>query len=81
MFSGAQAIFVLVDPRKKRRRPVWPTMHPIRSAGADEIHPLFWSVALAAAAALLLLLALHSGFESIDHVLPADAPFVPYFTT
>jgi hypothetical protein len=36
---------------------------------------------LAAAAALLLLLALHSGFESIDRVLPADAPFVPYFTT
>lgn len=60
---------------------MWPTMHPIRSARVDAIHPLFWSVVLAAAAALLLLLALHSGFKSIDRVLPADAPFVPYFTT
>jgi hypothetical protein len=59
---------------------MWPTMRPIRSTGLDEIRPPFWSVVLAAAA-LLLLLALHSGFQSIDRVLPPDAPFLPYFTS
>jgi hypothetical protein len=60
---------------------MWPAMHPIRIAGVDEVSPLFWAVALAAAAALLLLLALHSGFQSLDRILPPDAPFLPYFTT
>jgi len=80
MFLSAQAIFVLVDPRKKQRRPMWPAMHPLRTMGADEIHPLFWAVVLAAVAAMLLLAALHSGF-SLDQVLPPDAPFLPCFTT
>jgi hypothetical protein len=60
---------------------MWRSMHRIRITGVDEIHPLFWAVALAAAAALLLLLALHSGFQSLDRLLPPDAPFFPYFTT
>jgi hypothetical protein len=60
---------------------MWSAMHCIRSAGADEICPLFWAVLLAAVAALLLLLVLHSGFQGIDRVLPPGEPFLPYFTT
>jgi hypothetical protein len=48
---------------------------------ADEICPLFWAVALAAVAALLLLLVLHSGFQSIDRFMPPSEPFLPYFIT
>jgi hypothetical protein len=60
---------------------MWPAMHPIRTNGVDEASSLFWAVALAAAAAQLILVALHSGFQSLDQVLPPDAPFLPYFTT
>jgi hypothetical protein len=80
MFSSAQAISVL-DPRKKRRRTMWPAMYRVRSTGADEMRPLFWAVALAAVAALLLLLTLRSGFQSIDRILLPSEPFLPYFTT
>lgn len=60
---------------------MWPAMHRIRSTTADEICPLFWAIALAAVAALLLLLALHSSFQSIDHFVPPGEPFLPYFIT
>jgi hypothetical protein len=36
---------------------------------------------LAAVAALLLLLFLHSGVLGIDRVVPPGEPFLPYFTT
>jgi hypothetical protein len=48
---------------------------------AAEICPLFWAVALAAVAALLLVLVLHSGFQSIDRFVPPSEPFLPYFMT
>jgi hypothetical protein len=60
---------------------MWPATHSIRTTSADQTSPLFWAVALAAVAAGLLLLALQSGFQSLDQILPPDAPFLPYFTT
>jgi hypothetical protein len=60
---------------------MWPAMRPIQKTSTEEMRLLFWAVVLAAGAALLLLLALHGGFQSIDRVLPPGEPFHPYFTT
>jgi hypothetical protein len=52
---------------------MWPVMYRIRRTAADEICPLFGAILLAAVAALLLLLVLHSAFKSsIASCLPAS---------